>query len=153
MAAPATTTARTTGDASAATAATAPGDDRAAHADAGTGSATTSSSTSQTKDDDVADETKGDDEDEETCGFCKYMKGGSCKDAFVAWEACVDKAKETDEDFVEVCYEATSALRECMWKDPEYYGPMTGESEDGDDDGEGAKGEGGDAPSAVASED
>jgi hypothetical protein len=147
----ATTTATTTGDASAATAATAPGDDRAAHADAGTGSATTSSSsTSQTKDDDVADETKGDEEDEETCGFCKYMKGGSCKDAFVAWEACVDKAKETDEDFVEVCYEATSALRDCMLKDPEYYGPMTGESED---ENPHAKDEGGDAPSAVASED
>ena len=134
------------GDASAAS--TAPGDDRAAHADAGTESATTSSSSSsasQPKDDDDGEE------EEETCGFCKYMKGGSCKDAFVAWEACVDKAKETDEDFVEVCYEATSALRDCMLKDPEYYGPMTGESED-DDDGESAKGEGEIAPAAVASE-
>ena len=148
MAAPAVATTRAAkGDASAAS--TAPGDDRAAHADAGTESATTSSSSSsasQPKDDDDDGE-----EEEETCGFCKYMKGGSCKDAFVAWEACVDKAKETDEDFVEVCYEATSALRDCMLKDPEYYGPMTGESED-DDDGESAKGEGDDVPAAVASE-
>jgi len=147
MAAPAVATRAAKGDASAAS--TAPGDDRAAHADAGTESATTSSSSSsasQPKDDDDDGE-----EEEETCGFCKYMKGGSCKDAFVAWEACVDKAKETDEDFVEVCYEATSALRDCMLKDPEYYGPMTGESED-DDDGESAKGEGEIAPAAVASE-
>ena len=68
-----------------------------------------------------------DEEEEETCGFCKYMKGGSCRAAFAAWEACVDAAKARDEDFVETCFETTSALRECMLRDPEYYGPMTGE--------------------------
>lgn len=33
---------------------------------------------------DEQDEKKGDedDEEEETCGFCIYMKGGGCKDAF-----------------------------------------------------------------------
>jgi hypothetical protein len=55
------------------------------------------------------------------------MKGGSCRAAFAAWEACVDAAKARDEDFVETCFETTSALRECMLRDPEYYGPMTGE--------------------------
>ena len=74
--------------------------------------------------DDARDE---DEEEEETCGFCKYMKGGSCRAAFEAWEACVDAAKARDEDFVETCFETTSALRECMLRDPEYYGPMTGE--------------------------
>ena len=68
-----------------------------------------------------------DEEEEETCGFCKYMKGGSCRAAFAAWEACVDAAKARDEDFVETCFETTSALRECMLRDPEYYRPMTGE--------------------------
>ena len=80
------------------------------------------------------------DEDEEECGFCKYMKGGSCKDAFVAWEACVDEAKEKEEDFVERCFETTSALRDCMLKDPEYYGPMVGENEGSDgEEGDGEK--------------
>ena len=74
--------------------------------------------------DDARDE---DEEEEETCGFCKYMTGGSCRAAFAAWEACVDAAKARDEDFVETCFETTSALRECMLRDPEYYGPMTGE--------------------------
>ena len=69
-----------------------------------------------------------DEAEEETCGFCKYMKGGSCRAAFEAWEACVDAAKARDEDFVETCFETTSALRECMLRDPEYYGPMTGEA-------------------------
>ena len=69
-----------------------------------------------------------DEAEEETCGFCKYMKGGSCRAAFAAWEACVDAAKARDEDFVETCFETTSALRECMLRDPEYYGPMTGEA-------------------------
>ena len=77
-----------------------------------------------------------DDEEEETCGFCKYMKGGSCRAAFVAWEACVDAAKARDEDFVETCFETTAALRDCMLRDPEYYGPMRREGE-----GEGVEGE------------
>ena len=76
--------------------------------------------------DDARDEDE-EEEEEETCGFCKYMKGGSCRAAFAAWEACVDAAKARDEDFVETCFETTSALRECMLRDPEYYGPMTGE--------------------------
>ena len=75
-------------------------------------------------------------EEEEECGFCKYMKGGSCKETFIAWEACVDASKEKGEDFVDACFEATSALRECMLKDPEYYGPMVGEESGGDGDGE-----------------
>ena len=83
---------------------------------------------------------KEEDEEEEECGFCKYMKGGSCKDAFVAWEACVDEAKEKEEDFVERCFETTSALRDCMLKDPEYYGPMVGENEGNNgEDGDGEK--------------
>ena len=81
-----------------------------------------------------------DEEEEETCGFCKYMKGGSCRAAFAAWEACVDAAKARDEDFVETCFETTSALRECMLRDPEYYGPMTGEE---GERAEGARGGGG----------
>jgi len=78
-------------------------------------------------------------EEEETCGFCKYMKGGSCKETFVRWEKCVDDAKERELDFVDACYEVTSALRDCMLKDPEYYGPMTGENEEEESDE--AKGE------------
>ena len=75
----------------------------------------------------ASDAREEDEAEEETCGFCKYMKGGSCRAAFAAWEACVDAAKARDEDFVETCFETTSALRECMLRDPEYYGPMTGE--------------------------
>ena len=52
-----------------------------------------------------------------------------------AWEA-----KEKEEDFVERCFETTSALRDCMLKDPEYYGPMVGENEGNDgEDGDGEK--------------
>ena len=69
----------------------------------------------------ASDAREEDEAEEETCGFCKYMKGGSCRAAFAAWEACVDAAKARDEDFVETCFETTSALRECMLRDPEYY--------------------------------
>ena len=47
-----------------------------------------------------AGEEEEEEEEEEECGFCKFMKGGSCKATFVAWEDCVDAAKEGKEDFV-----------------------------------------------------
>ena len=75
------------------------------------------------------DEVK-EEEEEETCGFCAYMKGGSCKRQFVEWEKCVDDAKSKNEDFVQKCFEQTAALRECMLKDPEYYGEMDAEEEE-----------------------
>ena len=73
-------------------------------------------------------------EEEEECGFCKFMKGGSCKTAFVAWEDCVDEAKEADGDFVEKCAKQTEALRDCMLADPGYYGDMLPDEGEADDD-------------------
>ena len=73
-------------------------------------------------------------EEEETCGFCAYMKGGSCKQEFVCWEKCVDAAKANEEDFVAKCFEETTALRECMMKDPGYYGEMDDDGGGNDDD-------------------
>ncbi len=81
------------------------------------------------------EEQEAEEEEEETCGFCAYMKGGSCKQEFVRWEKCVDAAKANEEDFVAKCFEETTALRECMMKDPGYYGEM--EEEDKDDEGGG----------------
>ena len=83
--------------------------------------------TQQSKEEEVKEE---EEEEEETCGFCAYMKGGSCKRQFVEWEKCVDDAKSKNEDFVQKCFEQTAALRECMLKDPEYYGEMDAEEEE-----------------------
>jgi mitochondrial intermembrane space import and assembly protein 40 len=52
-------------------------------------------------------------EEEEECAFCRFMKGGGCKDQFVAWEKCVAEAKETG-DFVSKCADITEALQVCM---------------------------------------
>lgn len=65
-----------------------------------------------------------DDAEEETCGFCKFMKGGPCGDVFVAWESCVDSERKAGNDFVESCLVPTKALKECMEANPEYYGPL-----------------------------
>ena len=82
-----------------------------------------------------AGEEEEEEEEKEECGFCKFMKGGSCKATFVAWEDCVDAAKEGKEDFVEKCAEQTAALRDCMIADPKYYGDMLeGSSEDAEGD-------------------
>ena len=80
------------------------------------------------------EEQEAEEEEEETCGFCAYMKGGSCKQEFICWEKCVDAAKANEEDFVAKCFEETTALRECMMKDPGYYGEMDDEGGGNDDD-------------------
>ena len=71
-------------------------------------------------------------EEEEECGFCKFMKGGSCKTAFVAWEDCVDKAKEADG----TCEsgEADGGARDRMLADPGYYGDMLPDEGEADDE-------------------
>ncbi len=84
-------------------------------------------------------------EPEETCGFCKFMKAGPCRDVFVvrlraplacasrtcasltrqqAWEKCVDTHREAGDDFVDACMPSTRGLKECMEANPEYYGPL-----------------------------
>ena len=70
------------------------------------------------------------------CGFCRFMKDGPCGDQFVAWEACVDAAKESGEDFVDACGKPTLALKACTDAHPEYYGAL---SDDGEGEGDDAK--------------
>ncbi|KAK1308478.1 hypothetical protein QJS10_CPA09g01549 [Acorus calamus] len=64
-------------------------------------------------------------EEEAECGFCLFMKGGGCKDAFVAWEACVEEAEKNKEDVVEKCYQITGRLKECMEAHFSYYEPVS----------------------------
>lgn len=69
-------------------------------------------------------------EEEETCGFCIFMKGGGCKEAFEAWSECVDSERHKDDsDFTETCRSATLALRECMLAHRDYYQPLLDEEE------------------------
>ena len=63
------------------------------------------------------------------CGFCKFMKGGPCKEPFVAWEACIDQCNDDEEDIVEGCSEETLLLKSCIDANPEYYGVLSGEGE------------------------
>lgn len=80
-----------------------------------------------------ADPTKGDgeggeeeeeEEEEAECGFCLFMKGGGCKDAFIAWEKCVEDSEKNKDDIAEKCYEVTSLLKKCMDAHPDYYEPI-----------------------------
>uniref|UniRef100_A0A7N0V7T0 GCK domain-containing protein n=1 Tax=Kalanchoe fedtschenkoi TaxID=63787 RepID=A0A7N0V7T0_KALFE len=63
-------------------------------------------------------------EEEGECGFCLFMKGGGCKESFVAWEKCVEEAEERKEDVVSKCVEATVMLKKCMEAHSEYYEPV-----------------------------
>uniref|UniRef100_A0A803L1U4 GCK domain-containing protein n=2 Tax=Chenopodium quinoa TaxID=63459 RepID=A0A803L1U4_CHEQI len=52
------------------------------------------------------------------------MKGGGCKDEFVAWEKCVEDAEKNQEDIVEKCFEVTGNLKNCMIAHSDYYEPI-----------------------------
>ena len=74
-----------------------------------------------------AAEAENDDEEEEEegeCGFCLYMKGGGCKDAFIDWEICVQEAEKNKEDLVEKCAQVTAMLKQCMDAHADYYEPI-----------------------------
>ncbi|GFZ21481.1 GCK domain-containing protein [Actinidia rufa] len=52
------------------------------------------------------------------------MKGGECREAFVAWEKCIEEAEKNKEDIVEKCFKVTGALKECMEVHQDYYAPI-----------------------------
>ena len=79
--------------------------------------------TSENEDEKLAEESVGEEEVGE-CGFCLFMKGGGCKDAFVAWEKCIQEAEDKNEDIVEKCFEVTGALKKCMEAHADYYEPI-----------------------------
>ncbi|KAF9670528.1 hypothetical protein SADUNF_Sadunf13G0078400 [Salix dunnii] len=73
---------------------------------------------------DEGQEVEEEEEEEGECGFCVYMKGGGCKDAFIAWEDCVKEAEDNNEDIVEKCREVTRSLTKCMEAHTDYYEPI-----------------------------
>ncbi|GMP58686.1 hypothetical protein CsSME_00022269 [Camellia sinensis var. sinensis] len=71
---------------------------------------------------DQEEEEEGEEEGE--CGFCLFMKGGGCRDNFVAWEKCIKEAEKKKEDIFNKCFEVTWALKKCMEAHPDYYAPI-----------------------------
>ncbi|XP_020091953.1 uncharacterized protein LOC109712658 [Ananas comosus] len=69
-------------------------------------------------------EKEEEEEEEAECGFCLFMKGGGCKEEFIAWEKCVNEAEKSGEDMVEKCFQVTSLLRKCMDAHADYYEPI-----------------------------
>ncbi|KAF8021440.1 hypothetical protein BT93_G1774 [Corymbia citriodora subsp. variegata] len=79
---------------------------------------------------------EGDEEEEGEgeCGFCLFMKGGGCRDEFVAWEVCIQDAERNEEDVVDKCFDATAALRRCMEAHSDYYEPILRAEKDAEEE-------------------
>ncbi|KAJ9187452.1 hypothetical protein P3X46_002907 [Hevea brasiliensis] len=87
--------------------------------------ATNSSIGTQTPEEsDQATKPTEEEEEEGECGFCLFMKGGGCRDAFIEWENCVKEAETNEENVVDKCFDATAALRKCMQAHADYYEPI-----------------------------
>ena len=55
------------------------------------------------------------------------------------WEDCIDTGRKQGNDYVESCLKETAALKLCMERNPEYYGPLLemeeSEKQDAEDSG------------------
>ncbi|XP_062111546.1 uncharacterized protein LOC133823008 [Humulus lupulus] len=67
---------------------------------------------------------EGEGEEEGECGFCLFMKGGGCRESFIAWENCIEEAEKNKEDIVEKCFQVTGDLKKCMEAHADYYEPI-----------------------------
>ncbi|CAH8358718.1 unnamed protein product [Eruca vesicaria subsp. sativa] len=64
-------------------------------------------------------------EDNEECGFCTYIKGGECKDSWIELEKCLADAKMNEsESEVTKCKEARKMYKTCLYDNPVYYEPI-----------------------------
>ncbi|WKA09730.1 hypothetical protein VitviT2T_027350 [Vitis vinifera] len=72
----------------------------------------------------LGEQTQEEEEEEGECGFCLFMKGGGCKESFIAWEKCIEEGENNKEDIVEKCFEVTAALKKCMEAHSDYYEPV-----------------------------
>ena len=75
-------------------------------------------------DDPVESRSPKEEEEKETFEVWEFMKGGSCKESFMAWEVCVEEAKKKKEDIVTKCREVSTTLCECVDAHFDYYGPI-----------------------------
>ncbi|XP_057948311.1 uncharacterized protein LOC131143978 [Malania oleifera] len=66
---------------------------------------------------------EGKDNDDE-CRFCLFMKGGGCRQSFIAWEKCVEDAEKNKEDIVDKCFKVSGLLKNCMEQHSDYYHPI-----------------------------
>jgi hypothetical protein len=67
---------------------------------------------------------------EPECAFCRFMKNGPCGAQFQMWEDCIDRARDQEADFVDLCGKETLVLKECTDKHPEYYGALSPDADD-----------------------
>eukprot|EP01041_Mallomonas_annulata_P004523 gene4523-8983_t len=64
--------------------------------------------------------------EQDECPVCRYMKGGPCKEQFLAWDECVTNLQK--EENINKCYNPTVLMMKCM-RGYEYYDMFTAGSD------------------------
>lgn len=62
-------------------------------------------------------------EEKRECPICKLMREGGCEPEFQAFMDCGAAAEKGDTDYEE-CIKGFEAMRQCMEKNPEVFGPL-----------------------------
>lgn len=70
-------------------------------------------------------------EKKRNCSFCRHFLESPCKLQFKNWSKCVEKCKEKDTDFVEICSSHTRDLVTCTSSNPDYFNEP-GDNDDSD---------------------
>lgn len=81
----------------------------------------------------VEDEDAEWEEKKKHCSFCRHFLESPCRLQFKGWSKCVEKCKEEDSDFVEICSSYTRELVACTSSNAEYFKDQ-GEKVDDEDD-------------------
>ena len=77
------------------------------------------------------------DVEKEKCSFCKQFLASPCKKQFKLWSICVDKAKESNMDYISACTLFTGQLLDCTSENSDYFAPLAQPDEkSGEDDGD-----------------
>ncbi|XP_010480468.1 PREDICTED: uncharacterized protein LOC104759211 [Camelina sativa] len=73
----------------------------------------------------VSDHQQNDEEEEEEEErVLAFLKGGACKDSFMAWLDCSEEAERNKQDFITKCARVSATLSKCLDDHSDYYHPV-----------------------------
>lgn len=75
--------------------------------------------------------------EKEKCPFCRQFLLSPCKEEFKHWSKCVDKAKESDLDYIGSCSVFTRALMTCTDVNSEHFQRKAERDDDDEEEEEG----------------
>jgi hypothetical protein len=72
--------------------------------------------------------------EKQKCSLCAMFLESPCRQEFIHWSKCVDKAKLEERDFVNDCSETFEPLIRCQSKNIDYFSALSGSGDSSEED-------------------